>query len=220
MRDICGSTRIRRGIFESAADLERHHHLHSRAQQDRKALPLDHTSRRHPHDTRQITFTFQNESVTRRRINSSRSNECQRGRRTIWKKYLRSSGRLGLNLGARSFSRWARLSPSPAPGTLLCWVDATLHKVPCWQAEFRLACRMGWRRGICPLPAAAVPFPETWVYPADFSTATANERSAAQMDQPSPRDSITITKNAAPAASCGPIPCAGRWGSSNIQSVR
>ena len=31
------------------------------------------------------------------------------------------------------------------------------------------------------------------------------------MDQPSPMDSITITMNAAPARSCGPIPFADRW---------
>jgi hypothetical protein len=36
------------------------------------------------------------------------------------------------------------------------------------------------------------------------------------MDQPSPRDSITITMNAAPAPSFGPIPCVVRLGSSNI----
>ena len=109
------------------------------------------------------------------------------------------------------------LSPSSELGTLLCWVDARLHKASCWKTEVSVACR-GAGGAIFASAPEATPFQR--VHPADFSTAATNESSAAQMDQPSPRDSITITINAAPAPRRGPIPCADRWGASNIQSIQ
>jgi hypothetical protein len=119
-------------------------------------------------------------------------------------------------LGALGSGRWRH---PPRFGTLLCWGWRHTAKMPCRTAEVSLACREtgGVVFTLSPLRCALL---EAWVYPTDFSTAAANEQSAAQMDQPSPRDSITTTRNAAPATSRGPIACADRWGSSNIQSVR
>lgn len=96
-----------------------------------------------------------------------------------------------------------------------------LHCMRCrpGKQEVSLAGRRGWPRGIYPVSDAAVLFRD-WIYRADFSAAEANERIAAQMDQPSPRDSIAITINAAAVPNRGPIPCAHRWRSFNIQSAR
>ena len=52
-------------------------------------------------------------------------------------------------------------------------------------------------------PAAAVLVTGIWVDPVDCSTAEANERTAAQMDHPSPRDKATITINIAAAPQAG-----------------
>jgi hypothetical protein len=58
---------------------------------------------------------------------------------------------------------------------------------------------------------------KAWVYPIDFSTAVAKERTAVQMDHPSSSDSITITTSAIPAPNRWPTPCADRREASNIQ---
>jgi hypothetical protein len=57
-------------------------------------------------------------------------------------------------------------------------------------------------------------------YPTDLSAAATNEQSAAQMDQPRPRDSITIAINPAPAPNRGPLSWMKRWGFSTIETVR
>lgn len=91
-----------------------------------------------------------------------------------------------------------------------CWYSAGLVVVT--EQFVGSGLRMGEQRK--PLPLQLCPS-GGYACPAAFTKTITKERSASQIDQPSPTDSITITMNAAPARSRGPIPCADRRESSN-----
>jgi hypothetical protein len=121
-------------------------------------------------------------------------------------------------LGALSFRWWARCRHPLS--LVLCCAGLTPDCIRRRAGKQSQCSVSGGGAGGAIFASAPEATPFQRVHPADFSTAATNESSAAQMDQPSPRDSITITINAAPAPRRGPIPCADRWGSSNIQSVQ
>jgi hypothetical protein len=111
-----------------------------------------------------------------------------------------------VTLSARIFAVLLGLDCAQAFTHAMGRCNATLDEASCWKTEATYLSRLAV--GYLPQPAELCFFAR--VYSVDFNTAATNEASAAQMDQPSPRDSITITTNAAPAASRRPIPCGDR----------